>query len=128
MELDESFGKREPEPGPFSRSLARSADLLKLVEDPGLILSCDADAAVLNRDFDLCADSARMHGDRAAVRCELDGVRQEVEEALAHLALISDDRSQVIGEIGPDLDAVAGRPLSDERECRPDRLGQRERA
>src|SRR6266487_2810453 len=95
VELDEPLRQGEPEAGPLARAFAGSSNLLKLLEDLSEILWGDADAAVADRHLDLAISSARAHGDRAAIRGELHGVRQQVEEDLADLALVGDDRAEV---------------------------------
>src|SRR3712207_2604586 len=71
VQLDEPFRQRQPQAGTLSMGRAR---LVKLVEDPLLVLRRDADARVPHRDLDdaVCPDGGDLHA--AAVRGELDGV------------------------------------------------------
>ena len=102
---------------------ARPVDLVEALEDPPLGGSRDADAMVLDRDAHLSAEVARpdADGDIPAIRTELDGVVEQVDEDLAEALLVRPDRRQVVADIDDELHALA---LSEQAEPLRRRRGE----
>ena len=96
MQLDEALGQGESETGALARALAGTAHLLELFEDPGLIDGRDANARVAHADLDLTSASPPGHFDPPSVGRELDRIGEQVEDHLADLALVRDDRPEVV--------------------------------
>ena len=104
MQLDELLRERQPEPGALPRFREPATELLKLVEDPLLILGRDPDPAVLHGYLQLPAHAPSGYIYSAAGRRELHRVGQQVEEHLLELAFIgfhdSQRRLNVSGHLG----------------------------
>src|SRR5579862_9131324 len=83
VELDETLREREPETRAFALPDA-DFRLLELLEDPPLVLAGDPGTGVGDRDEHLLVDALRCDDDAAALRSELDRVREEVEDDLTH--------------------------------------------
>src|SRR5262245_35282307 len=90
MQLDELPRQGQAEPGALD-FLGRRPDLLELLENRFLILRCDPDPRIGHRDFDTPIYWHCSHVDASPFRCELDRVREQVEEHLADLPLVALD-------------------------------------
>jgi hypothetical protein len=82
-EVRELAAKRQPQPGPLHPLLYRVVDLLVVGEDPLLVLGCDADAGIGDREDDRprVRLEPRGHTDLAPLG-ELQGVGDEVPDDL----------------------------------------------
>jgi len=93
MQLYELPRQRQAKPGAL-HLLGRRSHLPELLEDRLLVLRRDADAGVADRDLDGPVHGPAPDVDPAAIRGELDGVRQQVQEHLLDLPLIAPDLAQ----------------------------------
>ncbi len=129
MQLDEPARQREAEAGPFVLLRVIAADLAELLEYGRLVRRGDADAGVANGNHRLSIVEPRRYVDAAAVRRELDGVRQEIEQDLLELALVGHDVAELRIDLLRERDAVALRALAHEcqriRQCERDVEGRR---
>src|SRR5262245_12322858 len=116
VHLDEAFRKGEPEAGPLAL-LGASFRLLKLLEDAIQILGGDARAAVGDRNPHLAVHPRRADVDLAALRSELHGVREQIEDDLPDPALVSRDNVEAAVLVQRDLDAFGGRLFADHRDA-----------
>ena len=91
VEAGETAREREPKPSALLRAGHSRVDLLKLVEDPILVLFGDADASVRNRKLHRVIEAARGDGHRSAFGSELHRVGHQVEQHLLDLAAIGVD-------------------------------------
>src|SRR6266404_6461285 len=87
VERDELPGQGESEPGALDGA-ARGAHLAELLEHRLVVLGRDADPGVGDRDLDRVVPERGPHVDAPAFRGELEGVGEQVEEHLLHLALV----------------------------------------
>jgi hypothetical protein len=102
VRLREPPGQRQAEPG-ARLALPRVADLLKLLEHPGQVRRCDADAGVGDRDQDVAVLGDAADGDPASLGSELDRVRQQVLQDLpeAHRIGVRGQRRDVQLDLEP---------------------------
>src|SRR4029450_1396278 len=68
--------------------LVRRPDLPELLEYRLLVLRRDPDPGVADRHFDRLVNRHRPYFDPAALRCELDRIRQQVQDHLPDLSLV----------------------------------------
>src|SRR5262249_11827091 len=97
VQLDELPGQGQTKPGPLDL-LARHAHLPDLLEDGVLIFLCYAHAGVGDRDLCHAVVHCGAHVDPAALRRELEGIGEEVQEDLLHLALVAADHAHAVIE------------------------------
>src|SRR3989454_7468507 len=110
VELDKGFRNRQAEPGAPEREVHLAVELLKGPEELGLVLVPNANAGVRDAHEQLVAP--RLDTNRhLALRRELDGIRQEVQQHLADLGAIRLDG----GKPGLDLAVQGHRPATDQR-------------
>ena len=126
MQLDEPLREREAEAGPFAGALRGPACLLELLEDPLLVLRSDADTRVTDGHDHIAVAPARRDPYTPPVRRELDGVREQVEKHLLHLARVGLDEIDVRCDVERHRDAVAAGALPDHRDAVLERLDEGE--
>ena len=104
VELHEPLREREAEAGPLADA-DPDVGLLELLEDALAILRCDAWSSVWTETLTspLAPSCAHVHG--PALRRELDGVREEVEDDLADAPLVALDGVDL--RVGRELDPDA---------------------
>jgi len=100
--------------------------VLELLEDARLILRRDADARVTDRDHGITVRAARDHVDPSPVGGELDGIGQQVEEHLFHLARVGLDEIEVRRDVERHLDRVPACALADHGDAVVQSLDERE--
>ena len=89
VQLHEPACQRQAEPGAFLLGLVIAADLAKLLEHLFLVFRRDADAGVADGNFETALrPRARASRDASAVRRELDGIGQQIDQDLLELALV----------------------------------------
>src|SRR3981081_4176557 len=125
VQLDELPAQGKPEPGALLLRGAGS-DLTKFLEDRLVILRRDADAGVADRQVDRPVLGYRLHLDPAPFRRELDRIRQQVQQHLPDLALVSAHLTDAVVDGGPERDAAPSGPLADEGQRAVDRRGKAE--
>src|SRR4029450_3150673 len=115
VELDKLAGEGEAQTRALTLALGLP-DLAELLEDRLLILGRDADAGVGDRHLDGAVRGYCPHGDPPALRGELHGVGEEVEEHLLDLALVGDDVLERLVDRELEREIVAGGPFAYQRE------------
>src|SRR4030095_3132101 len=115
VELDKLAGEGEAQTRALTLALGLP-DLADLLEDRLLILGRDADAGVGDRHLDGAVRGYCPHGDPPALRGELHGVGEEVEEHLLDLALVGDDVLERLVDRELEREIVAGGPFAYQRE------------
>src|SRR5215471_6463496 len=116
MQLDKLPRQRKPEPGALVPARAGTTHLAELLEHRRLVLGGDADAGVAHGDRDLSLALAEVDRHLPAFRRELDGVREQIQDDLPHLSLVSDHLTHApVGSEG-EPDAVPGGALAHEAE------------
>ncbi|CAA9477372.1 MAG: hypothetical protein AVDCRST_MAG38-1774, partial [uncultured Solirubrobacteraceae bacterium] len=112
----EAAAQREPEPGAAVLARGGRVHLRERLEEPRLLLGRHPHPGVGDADrhpLPLRAGRLAAGGDRdRALLRELARVRQQVEEDLAHLRRVADDRPHVVGDARRERVAV---PLDDPR-------------
>ena len=88
------LAKVNPSPVPSTLVRIVAAHLAKLLEDPGLVLGCDADAGVSYRDLHSSVTLYGVNPDPSSLRSELHCIGQKIEKNLLDLALITDELAQ----------------------------------
>src|SRR5439155_7387851 len=126
VQLDESFGQRQSEACPFPL-VGAGLRLLELLEDPFLILGCDAGPRVGNQYAHLTVEPRRLEIDVPARRRELHRVRKEVEDHLPNPPLVALDDFGGRIELERELDAGLRRTPPYHHDPSFERLPQRER-
>ena len=121
MELDELAREGEAEPG--SLGLPAVARLLELLEDRVEVFRGDSGAGVRDGDLDAAVVEVGRDVDPALRRGELHGVREEVEDDLAHAALVGGDRDLLWLRRQPQMDAAAAGPLGVHRDGAAEDVG-----
>jgi len=119
--------ERKAKAGALGLARVVAPDLLELLEHRGMVLGRDADAGVLDRDGHAGGVELRADVDAPAVRGELHRVRQQVEQDLLELALVGVKLAEPLIDVERKPDAVALRPLANQRHRVGDRGGQMER-
>src|SRR2546427_1258887 len=121
VQLDEPAAKGHPESRPLLSRRAGS-DLTELLEHRVLVLRRDADPGIADRHFDRPVHRRCPHLDPAALWRELDRVRQQVQDDLPNLPLVSPNLAEPLidGRLQPDSPSPG--PLADERQGVVDRL------
>src|ERR1700741_3908126 len=115
VQLDEALGERQAEPRALGLLGVVAPDLLELLEHRGLVLGCDADAGVLDRDLDAGSVLPGRNRHAPAVGGELDRVGEQVEDDLLELALVGLECAEPLVDLERKRDAVALRPLAHPR-------------
>ena len=95
------FVSASPSPVPSRAPLGR-ADLLEVVEDPGLVLGRDPDAGVVHLHDGAVGRRSGHHVDHAPGRRELHCVREQVDEHLLDPALVAVGVHRVGGDVDAD--------------------------
>src|SRR5436190_846473 len=88
MQFDEPARQREAQSRAFLLARVLAAHLAELLEHRLMIGGGDADAGVLDGDFDVVAGDPRANVDTPAIRRELDRVGQQIEQDLLQLPLV----------------------------------------
>src|SRR5215471_13440072 len=116
VQLDKLPRERKPEPGALVSARPIAAHLAELLEHRRLVLRGDADSGVAhgNRDFSLALAEVDRH--LPAFRRELDGVREQIQNDLPHLSLVSDHLTHVPVDSECEPDGVPGGALAHEAE------------
>ena len=85
-QFDQVLADRQPQAGAAEAARGRCLGLREAAEDVGLVLGCDAYAAVLHRHFEQHVVDAQFHGAQPQLNLagagELDGVAAQVDEHL----------------------------------------------
>ena len=111
------FTSERPRPAPRWREpLLRE---LEALEDRRLLFFRDAEARILDIDGDAVLLAAAGKGDRALLRREADGVRQEVINHLNEAVLVGDDRFGVLGDVHVEMHLAPRQPLAHAKLARP---------
>src|SRR4029077_17947903 len=111
VQLDEALRECEAEACALAL-LHTDVSLLELLEDPLLVLGCDARAGIGHRHLHVAVHVPGRHRDAAARGCELDRVRQNIEDDLANTALVAAHAVDVRRKLERELDAVLDRRLA----------------
>src|SRR6188768_3597805 len=125
VELHEPLGQSEAE----ARALAEpdpDVRLLELLEDALAVLGSNSRPRVGDRHAHLAVDPSRAHVDGAALRGELDGVREEVEDDLPDPAFVAFDRIDARVSRELHLHAVLARTLAHHDDAALECVAQRE--
>src|SRR5215831_20280076 len=125
MQLNELPGQGQPEPGPLDL-LVRHAHLPELLEDRLLILWRDAHTGVGDGNLGHAVVHRGAYVDPAALWRELEGVGEQVQEDLLHLALIAPDHAHAVVDGPPEGDPSPARSLANEDQGIVDRHRQAE--
>src|SRR5262249_34643115 len=125
MQLNELPGQCQSEPGPLDL-LVRRPHLPELLEDRVLILWGDAHAGVGDGDLGHTVVHRGAYVDPAALRRELEGIGEQVQEDLFYLALVAPDQAHAVVDRTAQPDAVPARPLANEDQSVVDSRGQAE--
>src|SRR5919107_2768862 len=99
VEFDELARDVEAEARALLAACGARARLRVLVEDVVEVFARDADARVGDRDAHEPALARRAEADAPALRRELQGVRDEVDEDAAELRAVGPERRQVFGHV-----------------------------
>src|SRR6266581_1622357 len=91
VERSEAAGQGQPKSSALLLAVGSRIDLLKLVEYAFDVVCRDPDAVVGDLDLQPVSRLRRSDGDHSFIRRELDGVRDEVENHLSHLAFVRND-------------------------------------
>ena len=91
MQLDELLNEGQADTGPLETATASALDAMKAVEHARQLRLGDADAGVGNLKLDSAAPLLQADND-AALECELEGVRQEVEDDFFPEVAVNEDR------------------------------------
>src|SRR5947207_2818612 len=103
MQLDKFPAQRQPEARPF-RLLVRGPHLTEFLEHRVVILRRDADARVRYRDLRRPVHYACSHLNPPALRRELHGVREQIQQDLFHLALVRVDLAHAFIDLALERD------------------------
>src|SRR5215475_15787948 len=125
MQLNELPGQGQSEPGSLDL-LVCCAYLPELIEDRLLILRGDAHAGVGDGDLGHAVAHGAAHVDPAALRRELEGVGEQVQEDLLHLAFVAPDQAHAVVNSPAHPDPAPARPLTHESEGVVDGCGPAE--
>src|SRR5215469_8344796 len=116
VQLDELPRERKPEAGALVPARTIAAHLAELLEHRRLVLRGDADSGVAHGDRDFSLALAEVDRHLPAFRRELDGVREQIQDDLPHLPLISDDLTHAPVDSECESDTVSGGALAHEGE------------
>src|SRR5690349_12228245 len=112
MKLDELAGESQTKPGALDL-LVSGSDLAEFLENRSLIPGGNTYSGVGDRDLRHAVCDVRSNLDPTSLGRELDGVGQQVEHHLLHLALVGSGRPDFGDDLLGEPDASSASPLSD---------------
>ena len=108
MSVDDVAGDRQAEPGPTGLSPdPGSIHLVEALKDPRECRRRDADPMVGHGADHPTLYDRHGHADVTAVRTELHGVMEKVDEHLGESRRVAANNRQLVGDLDPQADALA---------------------